>query len=411
MFSIYTRELTTGTTADIPGLSLLDNLFSQGGSTYLKASLASSSPPIQAEQPPLLKPPSIYIQLLATLLAHPRFTTHIPLKDRDHEITLVSAYCERILLRSLNLAGARGLGVSEAWRFRGGGGGGEIKRRRGDSVCGGSGVGEGEGQWSGFDDDRLDLQEAKRDGLFERVEDFWALVGWAFTCSCGEGEGEAAKWMKKRWEGAWRRLVAVMVEGLERDWVERGKESEGLGSGGEAEEEEVKGRRGALILTYLPETTGSAGLRRVIRAVFANGKGRIASEWKEVWAGEARGLNRTKTSHLREPSTRNGNGKATGKKDAGSRLGVLSKANSGAESLRMDFFEDNDELDFDGDEDEDEEEDQEDRDGEGDVIIVTPRSAESVIPDNPMDAWGGAEAVVLRRRILILVSRQFGSTP
>ncbi|KAF8433645.1 hypothetical protein BGX38DRAFT_1222220 [Terfezia claveryi] len=357
----------------LPGIDLLSNLLAQG---FGRSSNSTNNETIYV-------PPPIYISLLTTLLAHPHFTTHIPRTGRvDRDFPLLPAHAERVLRRYLALAGARGAGIIDAWQFK------EVSRRRG--MRGGSISAGVMGESSeAFEDDKLDLRFAQKESIFDRGDDFWAVMGWGFTCACAKGKGEREKWMRRRWEGAWRRLIGVAVEGLERDWAERGKVENMLGGPEIAGDE---GREGALVLKYLPGTTGSVGVRRVARAIFANGRGRMSGEWKEVWAWEAAAPSsaKRKTTGGKVLNKKGKKGSKKGNegddKTVRERLGVFDESED-------DYF--SDASDTAGIETRDS--------SEEDTISVGITPQPSALPPNAADAWGGLDAIELRQKIIMLL--------
>lgn len=279
------------------------------------------------------------------------------------------------------LAGAHGAGILDAWRFSGEGG--SRRRRRDESVGAG-------GNSEVFDDNKLDLELAQKESVFGRAEDFWAVIGWGFTCACADRNAKGReKWMGRRWEEAWKRWIRVVVEGLERDWVERREVEDRLGDqcGG-------KGRKGALVLRYLPDTRGSAGVRRVVRAIFANGRGRMAGEWKEVWKGETEGRSQGQVKIVQQKAVKR-------KARNGVWKGGSEEENDQSGELKNPFLDESDDNSLSGTSEDDDEEGEQ---SEGESISV---GATSVAPesfDNAADSWGGVEAVTLRRRIMLLVS-------
>ncbi|KAF8420809.1 hypothetical protein EV426DRAFT_610810 [Tirmania nivea] len=336
----------------LPGIDLLSNLLAQGIS---RSSNGTSNEAIYV-------PPPIYISLLTTLLAHPYFTTHIPKTGRvDRDLPLLPTHAERVLRRYLALAGARGAGVIDAWRFNEGGG----RKVIGESS-------------EAFEDDKLDLRFAQKESVFDRGDDFWAVIGWGFTCACAKGRAKKEKWMRRRWEGAWRRWIGVVVEGLERDWVERGEVENKLGGSEVAGD---AGRKGALVLKYLPGTAGSVGVRRVVRAIFANGRGRMSGEWKEVWTGETEAPSPAKGKSA-GGTTSNKNGKK------GSKKGREGDDKAGRVGLGV-FDETEDDYSSDV--------------SEGDTISVGVTPGSPALPPNAADAWGGVDAVELRRKVIMLL--------
>ena len=236
-----------------------------------------------------------------------------------------------------------------------------------------------------FEDSSLDLRFAGKESLFERAEDFWAVVGWAFTCACAEvGYGvdaEKARALRRRW-GAWKRVLGVMMEGLERDWEERMR-------GGDGEKKEERLRR-SLVMRWLPSKTGGAGYKRVVRAVMANGKGRLGMEWKEVWRDEGVGL-----KGIRERKERRDMKKLVPltkeeEKEARKRAILEGSSTEGEE-------EDEGDLNGSGDP-------KKSVDVDGDSTMLEASDLGTSSPDAAILAWGGIEAVLLRQRLLILLS-------
>ncbi|KAJ5544711.1 hypothetical protein N7535_006901, partial [Penicillium sp. DV-2018c] len=146
--------------------------------------------------------------------------------------------------------------------------------------------------------------------LWTRAEDFWHAVGWAFNCSVLH---------PARWE-RWQVWLQFMCNVLEDDWKEREKKykedkenqtepSEEKSGKSETENEagasstERRPRRGrpskvvvpidddlgifreSLIFRYVASNTTAGRDRRIMRAIFANGKSSL-SEFKEVFSDE-----------------------------------------------------------------------------------------------------------------------------
>ncbi|KAJ5138463.1 uncharacterized protein N7515_003311, partial [Penicillium bovifimosum] len=149
--------------------------------------------------------------------------------------------------------------------------------------------------------------------LWTRAEDFWHAVGWAFNCSVLH---------PARWE-RWQVWLQFMCNVLEDDWKERERKytearenqksdselSEKYGNletenGRGVDSTESKPRRGrpskvapvpidddleifreSLIFRYITSNTTHGRNRRIMRAIFANGKSSLG-EFKEVFADE-----------------------------------------------------------------------------------------------------------------------------
>ncbi|RPB20245.1 hypothetical protein L211DRAFT_531589 [Terfezia boudieri ATCC MYA-4762] len=277
-----------------------------------------------ANLPPIYIPPAIHLTLLTTLLSHPTFTTHVS-KKTDLESRLVSPSSERFLLRLLTLAGPNSMGLHTAWdRWDGtpsGSNGLWATQRGGTPVAD-----------DAFEDNSLDLRFAGKESLFERAEDFWAVVGWGFSCACAEiGYGvdaEKARALRRRW-GAWRRLLRVMVEGLERDWEERVRGEEGDEKKERREKRDVK-----KLVPLTKEEQKEARKREILEGCSTEDEEEDEDEEDGNWAGDS-------------------------KRD----------------------------VDLDGDH-------------------TMAEASDSAIskPDSATSAWGGIEAVLLRQRLLILLS-------
>ncbi|KAF8420422.1 hypothetical protein EV426DRAFT_675313 [Tirmania nivea] len=365
----------------LSGIDLLTSLITQGTSTSTTSGSADNnnsdgnltSPP----PPPIYVPPPVHLTLLTTLLSHPTLTTHIS-KKCDLDSRLVPSSSERLLVRLLSLAGPKSMGIHTAWGRWGGTPSGSnalwAVRRGAPPVAD-----------DAFEDDSLDLRLAGKESLFERAEDFWAVVGWGFTCACAEvGYGvdaEKARALRRRW-GAWGRVLRVMVEGLERDWEERARGEEG--------EEKGERLRRSLVVRWLPSKQGGAGYKRVVRAVMANGKGRLGMEWKEVWKDEGVSL-----KQIRERKE---------KRDV-RKLVPLTKEEE-KEARKREILEGNSTggEEEDGDDGSGMGESKRNVDADGDHAMGGASDLDTSQPDPAVSAWGGIEAVLLRQRLLILLS-------
>ncbi|KAJ5203282.1 hypothetical protein N7449_005361 [Penicillium cf. viridicatum] len=134
--------------------------------------------------------------------------------------------------------------------------------------------------------------------VWSSAEDFWHAVGWAFNCSVLH---------PARWE-RWQIWLQFMCNVLEDDWKEQIwvlGEIEGEGSQGAepAKKENRRGRRRkakvvevhddlgifreSLIFRYIASNTTAGRDRRIMRAIFANGKSNLG-EFKEVFTDELR---------------------------------------------------------------------------------------------------------------------------
>lgn len=221
--------------------------------TLLTSGFTSNSPL------PAFLPPPQYIALIATLALHPTLTTRAKTLDRIQAANLALRYL-RLLLKH---AGPVRGNLNEAFYFpglgllsrRGGNG-----RRRNTSEALNPSVSVSEG---------IDTELANAGSLWARAEDFWQVVGWCFNCSILH---------ERRWE-RWSAWLTYMLEVLEADWDAR--------EHGEGEEAREK----SLIIKYINSGTTTVGRhRKMLRAVFADGRTKSVAEFGEIWHNETKEL-------------------------------------------------------------------------------------------------------------------------
>lgn len=131
---------------------------------------------------------------------------------------------------------------------------------------------EGQSPAGGVEEEveRIDSGIANEGGLWAKGEDFWHVLGWALNCSV-------------RWTGRWQRWkmwLGFMVELLEDDWQERLRLAQEPGK--------ENALRESLIVQYLAVvgTGGRTGKRGIMRAIFADGSPKAMDEFKEVFFNE-----------------------------------------------------------------------------------------------------------------------------
>ena len=214
---------------------------------------ASSSPL------PAFLPPPQYLGLIATLAVHPTLTTRANSLDRIQAANLALRYLRLLLKHAGPVNGSFG----DAFAFnspshssrRGGGG---RRRTTGEGANPASENNEGIG---------IDLANAG--SLWARTEDFWQVVGWCFNCSILH---------KRRWE-RWNAWLKFMVELLEVDWETRER-----GDGDESKEK-------SLIMKYINSEISTSGRqRKILRAIFADGRKKSVAEFGEIWQKETKEL-------------------------------------------------------------------------------------------------------------------------
>ena len=119
--------------------------------------------------------------------------------------------------------------------------------------------------------DVIENELANEGSIWTSAEDFWHVLGWSLNCSVSH---------KRRWD-RWSAWLALMVEILEGDWAARCNESQ------------EGARNQSLIIKYIKSGTGAVGKeRRILRAVFADGRARSIKEFGEVWLNETKELKR-----------------------------------------------------------------------------------------------------------------------
>ncbi|KAI9758967.1 MAG: hypothetical protein M4579_002707 [Chaenotheca gracillima] len=115
--------------------------------------------------------------------------------------------------------------------------------------------------------------------VWSRAEDFWHVVGWAFNCSITH---------PPRWE-RWRLWLEFMLDVLEDDWRAHERDADAVRVVAEDQEAEISVLMGSLISNYLQmDSRRYGGVRRTVRAIFADGSEASLREFKEVFSNETR---------------------------------------------------------------------------------------------------------------------------
>ena len=286
---------------------------------------------------PTFVPPPQHIALIGTLVVHPTLTTRAKTLDRIEAANLALRYL-RLLLKH---AGPVNANFNEAFSFHGCG----LSSRRGGS-------GRRRITDEGVDlplngSEGIDTELANAGSLWARVEDLWQVVGWCLNCSILH---------KRRWE-RWSVWLTFMLEVLELDWDAREH-----GAGEESREK-------SLIIKHInSEFTTTGRQRKMLRAVFADGRTKSVAEFGEIWKNETKELK-----------------KDTDIKKADKKIDIEADDYG-------DYLEDED--------DEDLEDSQEGLSSSPEQIPKMPDS----IP-NVADDLGGMDSVKLRLRLLSLLSK------
>lgn len=204
-------------------------------------------------------PPSSHIALVATLAVHPTLTTRAKTLDRIQAANLAIQYLQLVLRHVSPLTDV----IREAFTFVG-----QAQNNRRRSTGRRRTTGEDVSS-TAENGESIESELANAKSLWARAEDFWQVVGWSFNCSIA---------YKHRWE-SWSGLLNFMIELLEMDWNVRKEclETEALG--------------GSLIMEYINSGGATTGKeRRVLRAVFADGRSRAIAEFGEIWQNETKSL-------------------------------------------------------------------------------------------------------------------------
>lgn len=125
---------------------------------------------------------------------------------------------------------------------------------------------------------------AAEDSVWRRAQDFWHVVGWAFNCSVRQ---------RKRWR-FWKVWLAYMLDVIEADWKERASSS-ARGDDGLLED--------SILIRYIGNLGGTSSItRRMIKAIFANGEPESIRLFPEVFANETLERKKADTGRKRKRS-------------------------------------------------------------------------------------------------------------
>jgi hypothetical protein len=116
------------------------------------------------------------------------------------------------------------------------------------------------------------------------ASDFWHAIGWAFNCSVK---------YPKRWQ-YWKVWLEYMLDVLTKDYDERAnldrEAQEALPPGSDAKYKD-KLIKESLLIQYLSEVRGkSSAVRRIAKAIFANGGSESLNEFTEIFKNETKEL-------------------------------------------------------------------------------------------------------------------------
>ncbi|KAM3065150.1 hypothetical protein ACMFMF_011278 [Clarireedia jacksonii] len=348
------------------GLNLLSNVFTAG-----------ISHPITASTPACVPSPK-YLQIASTLLVHPLHTSHASNKERlemgSRSISLLRSVLQDVGPRAAHLEQAFAFPTCTTTMGR--------NTRRGRIV-----IESHDGESNSDEEIQGDgiKGAVSQQGVFRRAKDFWHIVGWAFNCSVR---------YPKRWR-YWKVLLEYLLEVLDDDWNEREamddeehqekRQAELLSKSQENHrtnvEPDLNGDelfrehrmlRDSLLIRYLngfDYKYSSAPLRRIVKAAFADGSAQSLKEFPEIFENETKEMKK----------------KSTQKRKRDEKIDVTTDMEFG------DYDEEND-----------------DRDTLFETMDGSPSpdfKAKTVGTTTYASTIGGSDAIVLRQKVMTLLSR------
>jgi hypothetical protein len=199
---------------------------------------------------------------MATLSVHPQWTN----RSTEPENVKIANDALFLLKHVNSIVGGASAKFTSAFKFFDKSDSRDRRRRTGDHAD------------NPEDDRKLKIKMANEGAIWNLAEDFWAVVGWAFNCSCQ---------YPKRWE-RWKPWLEFMLDALEDDLQERISAVEPMRQDGrEAAANTLLSE--SLIAQYCLATgDGRSGKRRVMRAILANGCKRDLVEFHEIWKNETK---------------------------------------------------------------------------------------------------------------------------
>ncbi|KAM0559558.1 hypothetical protein ACHAPJ_004082 [Fusarium lateritium] len=230
---------------------------------------------------PVPVPPPSHLALLNTLVIHPIHTTRAEKKDHLD----VSSQALDYLRNVLAIVGPVNADFRTAFQFS------SAPRRRWEQHAHGNDSDMSDAEFSG-DEERLRGKLANDGSIWNRGQDFWSTVGWAFNCSTLN---------PKRWR-YWKAWLEFMLDVLEADWNERERrDKEAQQANGPESELPRTSRDESIIVMYMEQQNGRQnGAKGFIKALFADGSEISSSAFREVFDKEPRGPRKQPKKRKRE---------------------------------------------------------------------------------------------------------------
>lgn len=217
-------------------------------------------------------PPPSHLALLNTLIVHPLHTTRAEkVESRD-----VSSLALDYLRNLLTTVGPVNAGFRAAFQFIALS---RFGRRSGFNSPGSDS--DMSGDESDRDHDRLRGRMANQSSIWYQGQDLWTTVGWAFNTSSLHPH---------RWH-YWKVWLEFMLDVLETDWVERERQDlEAFEANGKKGDIPTVAREDSMMTMYMEQNLdGPTAFKRIMKALFADGRTYSLSSFPEVFEREPRG--------------------------------------------------------------------------------------------------------------------------
>ena len=209
-------------------------------------------------------PHPLMLEIVSSLLVHPRHTSQAPKKER---IDLPSRTIT--LLRSiLNIVGPLNANFKQVFSLKPREFGGRVSRRGAIADSGSD------------DEDSVKGMLGNEGRMINNAKDFWHIVGWAFNCSVV---------YPNRWK-YWKVWLDFVLDVLDADWEERTQQDNNAvakGLKGDAKKSKEINVRSSIIVEYFIGVNGrSAAVKRVVASVFTDGGALDLKAYPEVYPDE-----------------------------------------------------------------------------------------------------------------------------
>jgi hypothetical protein len=130
-----------------------------------------------------------------------------------------------------------------------------------------------------YGEDPINSKLANEGSLWQRAQDFWQVVGWAFNCSIHH---------RGRWN-VWKVWLEYMLDVFEADWndvpkIHHDEYMEEKRVDAEAMEDMFQNR---ILIQYISDgARSSTALRRIVKSIFADGSTEALKAYPEVFKDE-----------------------------------------------------------------------------------------------------------------------------